>query len=104
MSDQTAKRDLDRMYGELPTIDCQGKCAESCGPIWMTRVEWQRITKKKRYEPRASSLTCPLLVADRCSVYALRPTLCRLWGVVEGMPCPWGCKPTPRYLTDIEGH
>lgn len=102
MSDARAKIMLDALYAELPRLDCQGKCAESCGPIMMTRVEWARITKRLKCAPKATTLTCPMLVNDRCSVYTIRPTLCRLWGMVESMPCPWGCVPE-RYLTDAEG-
>jgi|ERR1051326_7151292 Fe-S-cluster containining protein len=104
MSDVTAKRDLDALYAELPTIACQRKCHSACGPIFMSRVEWQRIIKKKGYEPRATSIDCPLLVSGLCSVYNVRPMICRLWGIVESLPCPWGCKPQPRYLTHAEGH
>lgn len=103
MSDVVAKREIDKIYAELPSIACQGKCYDSCGPIAMSRVEWQRIIKRKGYEPRATSLTCPLLVSNRCSVYQIRPLICRLWGVAEGMECPWDCKPE-RYLTKVEAY
>lgn len=43
---------------------------------------------------------CPALVENRCTVYDVRPTICRLWGAGPGMACPWGCEPdvplTPR--------
>jgi Fe-S-cluster containining protein len=68
----------------------------------MGRVEWQRICKRVGHEPRATSLTCPLLQNARCSVYLIRPMICRLWGLVETMPCLWGCVPE-RYLTREEG-
>jgi Fe-S-cluster containining protein len=45
---------------------------------------------------------CPMLSAEgRCTVYALRPALCRLWFMVEDLPCPYGCRPE-RYLTARE--
>jgi hypothetical protein len=47
--------------------------------------------------------TCPALKDGRCSVYDVRPTLCRLWGVVEDMPCPWGCVPDGGRLPSIIG-
>ena len=103
MSKKFARRELDRLYAELPALECQGKCAESCGPIVMSRVEWQRICEAVDGEPRGGpDLTCPLLIADRCSVYDIRPMICRLWGMVEAMPCEWGCKPM-RLLSDVEG-
>lgn len=47
-------------------------------------------------------MNCTMLKHGRCSVYSARPVICRLWGVVPSMPCPWGCKPE-RMLTDREG-
>lgn len=105
MSKKFARRELDRLYAELPALDCQGKCAESCGPVFMSRVEWQRIIEAKVYEPvgTLSDLTCPLLDGGRCTVYEIRPTICRLWGMVDAMPCQWGCQPS-RLLTRTEGY
>lgn len=110
MSDVRAKAALDRLYAELPTIACQRKCESSCGPILMSRIEDERITKKLGYEPvmtldptNPRSFRCPMLRDGLCAVYAIRPMLCRLWGIVETLPCPWGCKPEPRYLSHREG-
>lgn len=48
------------------------------------------------------TLTCPLLNPDgKCSVYADRPAICRIWGVVKEMRCPFGCKPK-RWMTKAE--
>lgn len=102
MNLQEQARALDALYAELPTIDCQGLCSSSCGPIEMVEPEWRRIQLRLGRTPRAISTTCPMLVRERCSVYALRPLICRLWGVVVRMPCPWGCEPSPRYLTTRE--
>lgn len=96
------------LYAEVPTLECQRKCGSFCGPICMSRTEWRRITDEIRHEPSATplmvSLTCPLLLPGigACSVYAIRPLICRLWGTVESMKCPWGCVPS-RWLTDEEG-
>lgn len=49
-----------------------------------------------------ADMVCLKLVEGLCSVYEDRPMLCRLWGLVEGMKCQWGCVPE-RYLTDREG-
>ena len=47
-------------------------------------------------------MTCSMLAPNgRCTVYSLRPLVCRMWGVVRAMPCPWGCEPE-RWLTDRE--
>jgi hypothetical protein len=98
------RRKLDALYAELPRLECQGKCAESCGPITMSRVEAERIAEVAGSVPTfGADLTCTMLRDERCAVYAVRPAICRLWGLVESMPCLWGCKPT-RYLTNAEGY
>ena len=39
----------------------------------------------------------------RCAVYALRPLICRLWGVMRSLPCMYGCYPEGgRFLSDEE--
>lgn len=48
------------------------------------------------------SFTCPQLSPLRdCHVYDERPIICRLYGVVEDLPCAWGCVPE-RWLTRQE--
>ena len=42
---------------------------------------------------RSGCMSCRYLDASkRCTIYPVRPTICRLWGVTEDMPCPWRCK------------
>lgn len=42
---------------------------------------------------------CPVLSADgRCTQYADRPMICRLWGATPDMPCPHGCTVVGGYL------
>jgi Fe-S-cluster containining protein len=46
--------------------------------------------------------SCTMLKGGRCLGYEARPLVCRLFGVVPKMKCPWGCEPE-RWLTDEEG-
>jgi hypothetical protein len=46
------------------------------------------------------TLTCNQLVEGRCAIYDDRPLVCRLWGAIPTMRCPFGCEPP---LTDEEG-
>ncbi len=113
--------DLQRIYDGLPTIECQRLCQASCGPIGMGPEEFMRICDRRGsappyvisdagsgrvlLAPPPPDLTCPLLgPSGGCSVYRYRPLLCRLYGVAEGMECPHGCKPKPRYLTRAEAY
>ncbi len=96
--------EIDRIYASLPKLKCQGKCQRSCGPILMSRVEWERIGDCLGLYPEGdASLVCPMLdrATGRCSVYLIRPLICRLWGMVRKMRCPWGCRPE-RWVSDKE--
>lgn len=47
---------------------------------------------------------CPLLNSDgHCSAYRFRPLLCRLWGMMREMRCPFGCEPT-RWVSNVEAY
>lgn len=66
--------------------------------------ERARILVNHRRSPAspAGATRCALLRRDgACSVYVDRPLICRLWGVVETMPCPFGCRPE-RWLSEQE--
>lgn len=69
----------------------------------MTHFERDRIKTAGGPDIQIVQSPCPALdFIGRCSVYEIRPLICRLWGVVETMKCHYGCEPE-RYLTDEEG-
>ena len=97
------ERELDALYATLPTLACKGYCHDSCGPIDMSVRERARIVERAR-KPITCGLgaSCSMLTAERrCSVYDIRPMICRLWGLTKGMRCPYGCVPE-RWLPDDE--
>lgn len=118
MTHQQAVAALEEIYGGLPSIDCQGYCFNSCGPISMSSVERERIRQEHgveiqhfttdrsqawaadRRELNGESLLCNALdTFHRCSVYDVRPFICRVWGVGRGeLACPNGCTMTGRRL------
>ena len=54
--------------------------------------------------PKPQGAFCPYLDLEtkRCTIHSRRPLICRLYGISEGLPCPFGCKPKPRMLTNAE--
>lgn len=105
---------IQEIYDSLPALNCQGKCANSCGPIDMSTAERERIAELGYVIPRFTEeraqrwandepLHCPALNRQtlKCDVYEARPLICRLWGMSESMLCPNGCKPI-RTLSDSE--
>jgi hypothetical protein len=97
-------RELDALYATLPKLDCQGYCHESCGPIGMSVRERARIVERARKPVTCDAhASCSMLAERRCGVYEIRPMVCRLWGVVRSMPCPYGCRPEGGFLSDADG-
>lgn len=96
---------LAALYATLPRLECKRFCQEGCGPVLMSSLEWRRICDRLGYVPQARlDLRCPMLEeGGACSVYALRPIICRLWGLVPKLACPHGCVPE-RWLTDAEAY
>lgn len=94
---------LQALYEELPHINCAGFCHDSCGPIQVSIREQDRMEKMAGVELTCGlGPTCSMLTPDRrCGVYEIRPLICRLWGLTESMPCPYGCKPE-RVVPDDE--
>ncbi len=103
MTTQQRREALDRLSARLPTIVCQGKCQRYCGHVPMSRLERDRIVERVG-EPRTfHGFNCNLLdkSTGRCTVYEIRPLICRIWGCVKKLACPHGCKPS-RWMSDKE--
>jgi hypothetical protein len=101
--------ELDALYAQLPTLECRGRCQASCGPIDMSATERRRIADQGVTIPPLTSpsgewsisWTCPALtMLGTCQVHQIRPMICRLWGLVEAMACPYGCMPEGGWLDD----
>lgn len=71
----------------------------------MSRGEFERIAARSEVSSPDDfwrpELSCPLLDGAVCSVYVVRPLICRLWGLVPSMRCHFGCEPE-RWLTDAQ--
>ncbi|WP_274032648.1 YkgJ family cysteine cluster protein [Streptomyces sp. MMBL 11-1] len=106
---------LDELYRSLPRMKCIGECASACGPVQLSPLERRRIESRghRWVDGRAIPLTngeaagtaCSALDLSRlvCRVYEDRPMVCRIWGLMEALACPWGCRPEGGFLDDIEG-
>lgn len=94
-----------KIYGDIPRIECKGLCGDACGPINMHPFERLQIRRRGvKLPPHAEQMrllqasadkhyNCPALSEDeRCTVYSDRPTICRLWGVMDALRCPYGCE------------
>ncbi|WP_053065362.1 YkgJ family cysteine cluster protein [Micromonospora sp. RV43] len=96
--------ELEQIYAELPEIECQGLCSASCNAIVMSAAERQRI-RERGVDIAPLDMPCPALSQfNRCTVYDARPLICRLYGLVEQMACPWGCRPQGGFVDDATAH
>lgn len=75
-------------------------CGDCCGPVPVTGQELKRIREKIKKMPLAtmyrlksqnkSPFDCILRDAEKneCSIYDVRPDICRMFGFYEDMVCP----------------
>jgi Fe-S-cluster containining protein len=89
---------IQRVYDALPSIQCKGLCYRTCGPIIMSGVERERMAAARGVRGEMfldGKGHCPMLDprTHRCRVHAVRPLICRLYGVSVGLECHWGCVP-----------
>jgi uncharacterized protein len=102
-------REIEELWAQVPEVHCKGLCADYCGPIDASVVE-RRLLRERGVRLRALPLIevgtgrarpCPALVDGRCTVYDIRPLICRIWGAVRRLQCEHGCEPD-RWLSDLE--
>ena len=97
---------LAEVYAQIPAVGCRGLCWRSCGPVDCGDRERERLAEAGVVLPPAAEAVaagsmCPALSPyGRCTVYAVRPAVCRLWGAAAAMPCPHGCRPAGGLLPD----
>lgn len=98
-----AMRLLHQMYQQVPAMDCVGRCHHACTTgINMSEAERATIahTTGVHIPADKTSGSCPALgPAKTCTVYEVRPLICRLWGTTAPLQCPYGCRPKPGYLS-----
>jgi hypothetical protein len=87
------KKRLPVVTPEFPPMRCDVGCGECCGPAPVTKTEFDRVVEyviKHKIVPKDQGLTCPLYLDGKCSVYEVRPLVCRAFGHVDGMDCDRG--------------
>jgi Fe-S-cluster containining protein len=106
-----AEAKLREIWDRLPKIDCQGFCWDSCGPIQLTRLEHKltqragvTIEDSSYYQGGAALCVALTEPYKRCAVYDDRPTICRLWGLTDGMRCNYGCVPEGGHISDRDAY
>ena len=113
---KTKYRKLEEVYKKIPELECKGLCHEFCTIIPAGKIEVKRCRERMRgknpFNPTKAMEAlqkqepippCGALKDYKCSIYTARPAICRLYGVAEGLECPFGCQPKKK-LTKTEAH
>jgi hypothetical protein len=100
------RRELEKLYKEIPTFECIPGCHDCCGPVTGTREELRRAPKLNSTEGWVQMvldgkviwdgcLICPYVTEAGCGIYEDRPMICRIYGATEdpALQCPHGRKP-----------
>lgn len=108
---------LEELYKKIPEIDCKGLCHQGCTIIPAEEIEIKKARKKLSYNPFRISTknieeakstgkvpSCGALKNNRCTIHSIRPAICRLYGVAEGLECPFGCEPKKQKLSRQEAY
>ena len=79
----------------LPTMQCDDDCGECCGVILCKPHEYDAVVKyasENGISPVRQGLGCPWYQGGKCSVYPVRPWICRTYGHFANrhMTCPRG--------------
>jgi len=98
---------LAEIYAAIPKVECRQLCSEQCSLILLGKVELDAMEKAFGgvLSHKPGCLSCPALdtFTKTCTVYDVRPFICRLFGASRKLMCPHGCKPE-RQMTDQEEH
>lgn len=90
---------------DFPAFECRPGCHECCG---MFPVSVEELARIREYLPAPMAMPdllpgfnvtelgsrfnkCAFLAGDGCTVYPVRPLICRAFGCVEGLACSYGC-------------
>lgn len=106
---------IDSLLSEIPTFKCKDGCADCCGPVEMSRLEYHRCVKasgrsadelRQRMERnfKRKVYQCALIdpKTNRCTVYQVRPAICRIFGTTKDLPCPHGYAPDAAQMLSDE--
>jgi Fe-S-cluster containining protein len=101
--------DINDIYDLIPKMSCSEGCHECCenfGVPSRTAVEDARIQAFLRGHSmqigEVQGNTCPFLVETGCSIYPVRPFICRLYGTSPNYRCKVGVVPVRPLSEDEE--
>ena len=101
--------DINDIYNLIPEFMCAEGCHECCqnfGVPSRTPIEDERINdylrKNEMMPGKAHHGTCPYLNETGCSIYPVRPLICRLYGTAPNYRCIISVSPVKLLHEDEE--
>lgn len=112
---EQAVEDLLAVYAEVPSVLCKGRCADACTVIDATPLERALVAERGPVLPPAISHRVHLQLIDEgqgprcpalgpignCTVYDVRPLICRIHGTWRLSACEHRCH-ADRYLSTAD--
>lgn len=104
---------LEEVYNAIPKSTCPPGCGKCCGILYPSLAEIAQIKEwlKERNRPFIEfhmmvGIDCPYLDKTKgCSIYPVRPYLCRILGVAVDCQCPTReCKPSKMLNLAVSSH
>lgn len=98
-------------------FQCLENCSVCCGPVPFPKDIWKKfkhLAEKPDYVIRTSiavfpvrkNMECVFLINHNCLIYNNRPQICRDYGIIAELPCPFlkanGNKRSPAQTKKIE--
>jgi len=93
MTDLSKLEILNSLRGRIPEMECIPGCTDCCGHTPWSKFEWELLTDEQRDSFDFFSFKCSFCKDGGCSIYNDRKLICRMFGVMEGQPCPRGVRP-----------
>jgi Fe-S-cluster containining protein len=101
--------EIEDLYKLIPSFHCKAGCIECCvdfGVPSRTHIEEERIMEYVRARGvrrgEATGLRCPYVTAAGCTIYEVRPLICRLYGTSPNYLCRLRVQPVTLLHEDEE--
>ena len=84
----------------MKKFECVENCSDCCGIIPFSPKLWEKFKHKARKEIKVykfenevfavdKNMKCAFLKNNKCAIYDNRPKICRDYGLIEELPCPF---------------
>ena len=100
---------IDDLYQLIPPFQCKEGCTECCkrfGIPSRTPIEDERIKKFLAAQGLSPGIAvgtrCPYVTETGCSIYPVRPLICRIYGTSPNYRCIMGLSPVEPLHPDLE--